>query len=98
LYLYGSDVTGIKLARTPSSPDSIADRDQYTYYNSSSKAWQKDPLIKGDATGNIITWSTPLLVEGPKNGTLLGPNVGDVWYDNYHKTTMMVRIWFSVPL
>ncbi|TVY23962.1 hypothetical protein LHYA1_G008034, partial [Lachnellula hyalina] len=90
LYLYGSDVTGIKLARTPSTPSSIADRNQYTYYNSATKSWQIDPLTKNDATGNIITWSVPLIVEGPKNGTLLGPNVGDVWYDNYHKTTVMM--------
>ncbi|TVY86438.1 hypothetical protein LAWI1_G007431 [Lachnellula willkommii] len=90
LYLYGSDVTGIKLARTPSTPSSIADRNQYTYYNSATKSWQIDPLTKNDATGNIITWSVPLIVDGPKNGTLLGPNVGDVWYDNYHKTTVMM--------
>lgn len=80
------------MARTPSAPDSIADRNQYTYYNSATKSWQKNPLIKGDATGNLITWTVPLLVDGPKNGTLLGPNVGDVWFDNYHKTTMMVSL------
>lgn len=51
------------------------------------KSWQKEPLIKNDETGNIITWSR----EGPKgNGTRVGPNVGDVYYDNYHKTTMML--------
>jgi hypothetical protein len=79
-------VTGIKLARTPSAQTSIADRNQYTYFNSAIKKWQKTPLIKNDATGNIITWSVP----GPKDGQIVGPNVGDVWYDYYHKTTVML--------
>jgi hypothetical protein len=74
------------MARTPSSPTSIADRNQYAYFNSATKQWQTTPLIKNDPTGNIIKWSAP----GPKDGALVGPNVGDVWYDNYHKTTVMM--------
>lgn len=104
LYLYGSDVTGIKVARTPSAQSSIADRNQYTYYNSATKVWQGEPLTKGNKIGNIITWS----IEDPikNNGTRIGPNVGDVWWDTYHKTTMMMWgdygidaiFWFSYAL
>lgn len=92
LYLYGSDVTGIKLARTPNTPGSIADRNQYGYYNSAIKMWQREPLAKNDATGNIINWSVP----GPKDGAPVGPNVGDVWYDHYFKTTVMM--WNSAGI
>jgi hypothetical protein len=79
-------VTGIKVARTPSGQSTIADRNHYKYYNSETKTWQKTPLKKGEAAGNIITWSVP----GPKNGASVGPNVGDVWYDPYFKTTVMM--------
>lgn len=98
LYLYGSDDTGVKLARTPNTASSIADRNQYLYYNSATGKWQSTPLTLNSATGNILTWSTESLT-----GAQIGPNVGDVWYDAYHETTMMLfgdmgidsTFWFS---
>jgi hypothetical protein len=80
------------MARTPIGPTSIADRNQYAYFNSFTQMWQKEPLTKNDATGNIITWSVP----GPKDGAPVGPNVGDVWYDHYFKTTVMM--WNSAGI
>jgi hypothetical protein len=87
LYLLGSDLTGIKLARVPNGGNTtIADRNQYEYYNSSTGQWQlTQPLTLNDATGNILTWSYNDLAGQP-----VGPNVGDIWYDPYHETTMMV--------
>lgn len=100
LYLLGSDLTGVKLARVPNAGNTtIADRNQYEYYNSSSGDWQlQQPLTLNDATGNILTWSYTDLA-----GQTIGPNVGDIWYDPYHETTMMVwgdtwvdgTFWFS---
>lgn len=98
LYLYGSDKTGIKMARTPDTPGSIADRNQYSYYNSATGSWQSTPLTLNSATGNIITWSSTDL-----KGNKIGPNVGDIWFDNYHLTTVMMwgdqgidgTFWFS---
>ncbi|KAH8804546.1 hypothetical protein F5884DRAFT_859173 [Xylogone sp. PMI_703] len=86
LYLFGADTTGVKLARTPVASTSIADRNQYEYYNSATSHWQpQQPLEKDNATGNILTWSTVDLA-----GNTIGPSLGDVWYDNYHKTTVML--------
>jgi hypothetical protein len=103
LYLWGADVTGIKMARTPNTPSSIADRNQYSYYNSATGAWQsqQQPLEKNNANGNIITWSSTDLAGNP-----IGPSSGDVWFDNYHKTTIMVwsdggidgTFWFSYAI
>ena len=98
LYLYGADVTGVKLARTPNTAGSIADRTQYSYYNSATSSWQSTPLTLNSATGNIITWSSTDLT-----GNKIGPNLGDVWFDNYHLTTVMMwgdegidgTFWFS---
>ncbi|KUJ09819.1 uncharacterized protein LY89DRAFT_675969 [Mollisia scopiformis] len=97
LYLFGSDVTGVKLARVPDTASTIADRVAYEYYNSATGDWQGDPLALNNADGNIITWSSDPL------GVVVGPNVGDVWYDPYHETTMMMwgdggidgTFWFS---
>jgi len=97
LYLFGADLSGVKLARTPDTPTSIADRNQYDYYNSASGGWQKQPLAKGNANGNILNWSTDFF------GKKLGIFSGDIWFDPYHQTTMMVfmdsgvdgQFWFS---
>lgn len=102
LYLFGADVTGVKLARTPIKSSSIADRNQYEYYNSATGKWQsRKPLKNGDATGNIITWHSTNLA-----GVPVGPSLGDVWYDNYHKRIVMIwgdggidgTFWFSYAL
>ena len=85
LYLFGSDKTGVKLARTPLTAAALADRKQYSYYNSATGTWQTAPLTRDSAIGNILTWSITFL-----KGDRYGPNVGDVWYDVYHKTTVMV--------
>jgi hypothetical protein len=100
LYLFGADNTGIKLARVPNAGNTtIADRNQYSYYNSATGAWTlKQPLKLNDPTGNILTWS----YQDFANQTI-GPNVGDIWYDSYHQTTVMTfgdtwvdgSFWFS---
>jgi hypothetical protein len=99
LYLAGSDITGIKLARVSAEPGSMADRNQYDYYNNATGVWQpRQPLTLNNSTGNVINWSTVGVV-----GQQLGPNVGDMWYDNYHETTVMIwgdqgidgNFWFS---
>lgn len=102
LYLAGSDITGIKLARVPAEPGSMADRNQYDYYNNATGVWQpNEPLTLNNPTGNIITRSTVGLA-----GQQLGANVGDMWYDNYHETTVMIwgdqgidgNFWFSYAI
>jgi hypothetical protein len=80
------------MARTPIGSHSIADRNQYAYFNSAINMWQREPLTKNNVTGNIINWSVP----GPKDGALVAPNVGDVWYDHYFKTTVMM--WNSAGI
>jgi hypothetical protein len=100
LYLLGSDSTGVKLARVPNGGSStIADRTKYEYYSSTTGQWQaQQPLTLNDATGNIITWNYTNFA-----GITIGPNVGDIWYDPYHETMIMVwgdtsisgTFWFS---
>jgi hypothetical protein len=98
LYLYGSDITGVKLARTPNSPWSIADMNQYAYHNSESAEWQGSPLALNDAPRNILSWMSLSL-----GGAHIRPNLGDVWYDAHHETTVMMwgdqridgTFWFS---
>jgi hypothetical protein len=85
LYLLGADVTGVKLARTPNTADTLADRNHYQYWNSLGQTWQSVPLDKGNVIGNIITWSSKDL-----GGNKIGPANGDLWYDEYHKTYVMV--------
>jgi hypothetical protein len=100
LYLLGSDNTGVKLARVPNGGAStIADSNQYEYYNSRTAEWQQQrPLVVNDGTGNIVTWNYTDIA-----GQIIGPNVGDIWFDSYHNTMMMVwgdtwvdgSFWFS---
>lgn len=100
LYLLGADLTGVKMARVPNAGNSaIADRNQYEYYNSKTLQWQpQQPLTLNDATGNIIAWNYT-----DPAGQTISPNVGDIWYDPYHETMMMVwgdtwvdgTFWFS---
>ena len=87
LYLLGSDLTGVKLARVPNAGNAtIADRNQYEYYNSATGKWKtKQPLTLNDPTGNILTWS----YQDPA-GQTIGPNVGDIWYDPYHETMVIL--------
>jgi hypothetical protein len=87
LYLLGSDLTGVKLARVPNAGNAtIADRNQYDYYNSATGDWQpRLPLALNNATGNILDWN----YRDPA-GQTIGPNVGDIWYDHYHKTLVML--------
>lgn len=101
LYLAASDLTGVKLARVPSTPDSRADRNQYDYYNSQTEKWQQKPLALNNDVGNIICWSS----YNP-GGTTVGPDVGDMWFDNYHQTMVMTWgdggidgiLWFSYAI
>jgi hypothetical protein len=101
VYLAGADITGIKLARTPDTPDALADRNQYQYWNSLGQTWQSVPLDNDNVTGNIITWSSKDL-----DGNQIGPAQGDMWYDAYHRTTVMMwgdsgidgTFWFSYAL
>lgn len=101
VYLAGADITGIKLARTPNTPDSLADRNQYQYWNALGQTWQTVPLGLNNGIGNIITWSSKDL-----NGNQIGPANGDMWYDPYHQTTVMMwgdagidgTFWFSYAL
>jgi hypothetical protein len=76
LYLAGSDITGVKLARTPDTPSSLANRNQYQYWNSLGRTWQSQPLANDNVTGNILTWSSKDLA-----GNQIGPANGDMWYD-----------------
>lgn len=99
LYLAGSDTTGVKIARTPATPEAIADRNQYDYYNSQTGEWQpQKPLELNNPEGNIIHWNSTDLAGKP-----IGPDVGDLWFDDYHQTMVMTwgdsgidgRLWFS---
>jgi hypothetical protein len=87
LYLLGSDLTGVKLARVRNVDNAtIADRNQYQYYNSATGEWQlQQPLALNDATGNILGWNYT-----DSAGKTIGPNVGDAWYDPYRKTMVML--------
>lgn len=102
LYLAGGDKTGVKLARVPSDPTALADRNQYDYYNALTQQWQpQQPLALNDGVGNIISWSSTDLA-----GNQIGPDVGDMWFDNYHQTMVMTWgdggidgiIWFSYAI
>jgi hypothetical protein len=102
LYLFGGDNTGVKIARTPDTPTSIADRNQYEYYNAMTATWQaQEPLALNDAAGNIISWNSTTLTGAPT-----GPNIGDLWYDPYHQTTVMTwgdggidgTFWFTYAI
>lgn len=102
LYLFGADITGIKLARTPVGYATLADRNVYEYYNAATSQWQPQQLLeKDDPTGNILTWSYYNFA-----GQQIGPSLGDVWYDNYHQTMVMLwgdtgidgTIWFSYAI
>jgi hypothetical protein len=84
LYLMGSDNTGVKLARVPDTNTTIANRSHYSYYNAATGEWQNELLPLNDAKGNILNWNI-----NPE-GTQLGPSTGDIWYDHYHQTTMMM--------
>ena len=99
LYLIGSDTTGVKLARVPATPEGMADRNQYDYFNAQTREWlPQQPLELDNPVGNIILWSTMDL-----DGNPIGPDVGDLWFDNYHQTMVMTwgdsgidgNLWFS---
>ena len=90
LYLFGSDNTGFKLARTAmtmedGSIDGLADRRSYEYYHGGGKWVKAELLKKDDANGNILDWSI-----NPMGDKQMGPDTGDVFYSPYHKTLMMV--------
>jgi hypothetical protein len=99
LYLVGSDSTGMKLARVPALPETMADRNHYDYYNSATGEWvPQQPLELDNPTGNIIHWSSNDLLGRP-----IGPDVGDMWLDPHHQTMVMTwgdsgidgKLWFS---
>lgn len=84
--------------------DRMADRARFEYYHASASAsaaeeekekkqagdgegqWRKsdEPLRQDDPRGNILDWSINPM------GEPLGPDTGDVWFDPYHGTMMMV--------
>jgi hypothetical protein len=93
VYLLGSDLTGVKLARVADAGNAtIADRNQYEYYNSATGAWQpQHALTLNDAAGNILDWNYT-----DPAGKTVGPNVGDVWYDAYHQTMVMLYLSYAM--
>jgi hypothetical protein len=102
LYLAGSDSTGIKLARVPADISLVADRNHYDYYNAATGKWQpRQPLEKDNAEGNIFSWHAVGLTGQP-----LGADVGDLWFDNYHETMVLLwgdsgidgQVWFSYAM
>ena len=86
--------------------DRMADRGRFEYYHAAAATttaagasddgagggkarggeWRKGlPLQKDSPTGNILNWSI-----NPFGNQQLGPDTGDVWFDPYHNTMMMV--------
>ena len=102
VYLAGSDTTGIKMARVPGGLTLLADRNHYEYYNAETNKWQpQKPLELNNPAGNVLKWHTEGL-----SGQQLGPDVGDMWFDNYHETMVMIwgdsgidgQVWFSYAI
>ena len=93
LHLMGADRTGMKLARTRYAEEErrevglLARRERYEYFwrgDGGGGEWRKEMHVKDDAAGNVLDWSINPM------GTQLGADTGDVWYDPYHGTMMMV--------
>ncbi|KAB8339042.1 hypothetical protein FH972_021978 [Carpinus fangiana] len=86
LYMFASVSNGVKLARV--REDQMTDRSKFEYWDG--KKFQSKMPQKNDPAANVLQFSVGTLAGN------VGPDVGDVFWSDFHQTFLMVFMDSSI--